>query len=491
MRVFWIAVGAANGLVLGWIGWAAIGTYLELPRRETLASVFVLSAVSVPGLLVSTTVFGRSLWRELAAWTARTSTDPRRLLDEVRVAPRRLAVRSSFVVTPAVVAGIILTVGPYVSPLGLVITAIWGIVGIQVVAVTCAVSFDLLMRPVREELTSELSIDPPRGGRGWSIEARLLASATSIAFVSGGLTPAVLSFVDTPDARMVAVLVAATVAAISAMAVFRALGIRPVLRPIADLTDGTERVAAGVFTDRVAVTSDDELGTLAASFNQMQEGLLERERLHTAFGSYVDPALAERLLAQGDELFDGEEVDVTVFFVDVRDFTSYSERAEAREAVSRLNALFGIVVPVLRDHHGHANKFSGDGVLAVFGVPEQILDHAEKAVAAACEIQRQVRHTFGEGLRIGIGINTGRVIAGTVGGGGKLEFALIGDPVNVASRVEQLTKETGDPILLTRATVDALARKPAGLVPRGSHQVKGKTEPIEVCGLDPFAPSAT
>jgi len=175
-----------------------------------------------------------------------------------------------------------------------------------------------------------------------------------------------------------------------------------------------------------------------------------------------------------------------VFFVDIRDFTAWSERTTAHEAVSRLNALFDIVVPVLREHHGHANKFSGDGVLAVFGVPEQTDDHAGKAVQAAAEIQRRVRNAFGEELRIGIGINTGRVIAGTVGGGGKLEFALIGDPVNVAARVEELTKQTGDPILLTQATVDSLTSAPGGLTSRGSHHVKGKAEPIAVHALDPF-----
>lgn len=149
--------------------------------------------------------------------------------------------------------------------------------------------------------------------------------------------------------------------------------------------------------------------------------------------------------------------------------------------------LFGVVVPILRDHQGHANKFSGDGVLAVFGLPERVADHADRAVDAACEIQRQVQHRFGEELRVGIGINTGRVIAGTVGGGGKLEFALIGDPVNVASRVEQLTKDTGDSVLLTQATLDALSVRPAGLVPRGAHLVKGKEDPIRVHGLDPMA----
>ena len=125
--------------------------------------------------------------------------------------------------------------------------------------------------------------------------------------------------------------------------------------------------------------------------------------------------------------------------------------------------LFEIVVPAVVDVGGHVNKFLGDGALAVFGAPNDLADHADAAVSAAVVIHRLVAERFGGELRIGIGINTGKVIAGTIGGGGKLEFTLIGDTVNVAARVEQLTKTTGDGIL-SRTRVDALACRPLGLV---------------------------
>jgi adenylate cyclase len=131
---------------------------------------------------------------------------------------------------------------------------------------------------------------------------------------------------------------------------------------------------------------------------------------------------------------------------------------------------------------GHVNKFLGDGALAVFGAPNDLGGHADIAVEAAIEIQRLVRERFQGELRVGIGINTGVVIAGTIGGGGKLEFTLIGDAVNVAARVEQLTKTTGDTILLTQQTVDAL-RAPTGVVNQGAHTVKGKAAPVTVYGL--------
>jgi class 3 adenylate cyclase len=111
-------------------------------------------------------------------------------------------------------------------------------------------------------------------------------------------------------------------------------------------------------------------------------------------------------------------------------------------------------------------------------------DHADAAVGAAVLIQRLVGERFGGGLRIGIGINTGVVIAGTVGGGSHLEFTLIGDTTNVAARVEQLTKTTGDTILLTQQSVDVLNIRPRGLVDRGPHALKGKSAPVQVFSLN-------
>jgi class 3 adenylate cyclase len=260
--------------------------------------------------------------------------------------------------------------------------------------------------------------------------------------------------------------------------------VSPSLRPIRDLAEGTERVAAGDYGRRLPVVQDDDLGALAASFNRMQAGLAERQRLQSAFGTYVDPVLAARLLEQGDDVFTGERREVTVMFVDIRDFTPFAEANSAEDTVARLNTLFEIVVPAVVDAGGHVNKFLGDGALAVFGAPNDLAHHADAAVGAAVGIQRLVAERFEGALRIGIGINTGTVIAGTIGGGSKLEFTLIGDTVNVAARVEQLTKTTGDPILLTQQTVDALAYRPHGLVDRGAHELKGKSAAVQIFGLE-------
>src|SRR3954453_18348370 len=174
------------------------------------------------------------------------------------------------------------------------------------------------------------------------------------------------------------------------------------------------------------------------------------------------------------ELLEGDEVEVSVLFVDIRDFTPFAESASASEAVARLNEFFDLVVPILIKHGGHANKFVGDGVLGVFGAPDRLPDHADRALAAACEIAEAVEDKLRGDLQIGVGINSGPVIAGSIGGGGRLEFTVIGDPVNVAARGERATRETGDIVLLTEATRCLLTRVGTELEPRGRMPLKGK-----------------
>ena len=140
----------------------------------------------------------------------------------------------------------------------------------------------------------------------------------------------------------------------------------------------------------------------------------------------------------------GEDALVTVLFVDIRDFTPFADRVTAREAVALLNEFFGVVVPVLEEHGGRVQQFLGDGMLGVFGAPERLPDHADRGVAAAREIVASVEAHFGDRCRVSVGVNSGLVIVGTIGGGSRFDLGIIGDPVNVAARVEQATRRTGD-----------------------------------------------
>ena len=256
-----------------------------------------------------------------------------------------------------------------------------------------------------------------------------------------------------------------------------------ILTPIAQLRDATRSVALGDLSVRVPVASTDETGQLIASFNRMVSGLEERARLHEALGTFVDPDIAERILRDGTDLA-GEEVDVSVLFMDVRGFTRFSESTTAREVVARLNDLYDCVVPIISRHGGHANKFIGDGLLAVFGAPDRLADHADRSVAAALEIAQAVRDRYEGTLRVGVGINSGRVMSGTVGGGGRLDFTVIGDVVNTASRVEAATRETDDEVLITRATKDLLMKDQGEWQERPPIPLKGKALEVQL-----FAPS--
>ncbi len=251
---------------------------------------------------------------------------------------------------------------------------------------------------------------------------------------------------------------------------------KSILRPIADLRRATKVVAEGRYDVSVPVTTGDELGDLAASFNQMVEGLAERERLREAFGTYLDKSVAEYILSEGFSE-EGVELEVSVLFCDVRDFTGFARQAEAKEVVARLNGLFEVVVPIVTRHGGHVDKFVGDGLLAVFGAPESYPDHADRAVRAACEIASRVNSDDGPGLRVGVGVNTGRVIAGSIGGAGRLNFSVIGDPVNVAARVEAATRELDENVLITEGTRRELGSA-IEAEPRGEHELKGIAEPV-------------
>lgn len=173
---------------------------------------------------------------------------------------------------------------------------------------------------------------------------------------------------------------------------------------------------------------------------------------------------------------------VTVVFVDIRGFTTLADRSTAREAVDYLNEFFGVVIPILTRHGGHPNQMLGDGLLGVFGAPDPLPDHADCAVAAAREMLSTVDSHFGERCRIGIGINSGLVLIGSIGGGELVEVGVIGDPVNVASRVQDATRELREPLLVTEATLSLLERETSGLARRATLELRGKSKPVTVYG---------
>jgi adenylate cyclase len=431
---------------------------------------------------------GRRRFRLVQRWAAGREVNRAAALEDTYTWSRAAGVRALLFV-PVVAALMLIVVGVITRASGsrLVQYMILGAaLGIGLMFIGMHVYPQGALRPARAALAGNTGMGDSLPRSRPTFAAWLVLSMTGSVFafsVAGAMLGALLDRVS--DAPVLFVVIGSALAIGFGLPITVGAVVSPSLRPLRDLAAGTERVASGDYSQRLPVVQDDDLGALAASFNRMQAGLAERQRLHAAFGTYVDPTLAARLLEQGDDVFSGERREVTVMFVDVRDFTPFAEANTAEDTVARLNALFEIVVPAVVDAGGHVNKFLGDGALAVFGAPNDLADHADAAVNAAVLIQRLVAERFGGELRIGIGINTGVVIAGTIGGAGKLEFTLIGDTVNVAARVEQLTKTTGDAILITQQSLDALNGRSPQLVDRGTHALKGKSAATQVFGLDP------
>ncbi len=457
-------------------------------RSDRYLEASAAAAVAMLGLAYGIVLPGRGAWRLVEGWAAGEAVDPARTLEATYMWSRRAIARGLAVVTAcgvllSIVVGVIAgAAGPRLAQyavLGGVIGTVSHLIGVHSVP-------EVPMRPVRAAIAGDSGIGDslPRSRPSFATWSNLSIVAVAFGFSMAGATVAG-EFDRSQQFPLLWVGIGCVLTLIFAVPITVISVFGPSLQPIRDLAEGTKRVAAGDYSHRLPVVQDDDLGALAASFNRMQTGLAERRRLQAAFGTYVDPSLAARLLEQGDDVFTGERREVSVMFVDIRDFTPFAETHTAEEAVAHLNALFEIVVPVVVDASGHVNKFLGDGALAVFGAPNELAEHAAAAVSAAALISRRVAERFGGKLRIGIGINTGVVIAGTIGGGGKLEFTLIGDAVNVAARVEQLTKITGDVILLTQGTVDALVVRPPGLLERGLHELKGKSAAVKVFGLNP------
>ena len=340
-------------------------------------------------------------------------------------------------------------------------------------------SYEQFLRPVVEDIVEDLPAHFTGVAVGVPLRWKLLGALPLInvitgVVVSGLSTDGTAELSDLGLDVVVAVLVAFTISLELTVLVTRS-----VLQPVDKLLEATEAVKEGDLDARVPITSGDELGRLAGSFNAMMEGLSEREALREAFGAYVDPDVAERVLDEG-ELIEGQEREVSVMILDVCDFTEFAERSSARETVAFLNDLFGIAVPCVAAHGGHANKFLGDGLLAVFGAPAWQEDHADRAVAAGRDIAEKLAERFGDEVRFGVGVNSGPVVVGSVGGGGRLEFAVIGDTVNVAARVEHLTRETNDVMLVTEATRCLLTEECEEIEPRGDFALKGVSEPVPI-----------
>jgi adenylate cyclase len=267
-----------------------------------------------------------------------------------------------------------------------------------------------------------------------------------------------------------------------------AISSRGFLGPIRRIAAAMDAIAEGDLDIHVPIETGDVLGILGEHLNDMVNRLRERFHLEAAFGKFVDPSLAAHA-ASGNMRIEGKRQTLSVMFTDVRNFTALSEVQEPTALVDCLNRYFEAMVPCVTRHGGSLNKFLGDGIMALFGAPGPVADHAEAAVRASLDMvealkgfNRDQRERGLPEFAIGIGISTGTVIIGNIGSSERLEFTAIGDTVNTASRLEGLTKSMGATIL-----VDAETRAGVGDSLRmeylGHTSVRGKVNALEVFTL--------
>ena len=259
-------------------------------------------------------------------------------------------------------------------------------------------------------------------------------------------------------------------------------------RPIVTLMQGTRAVAAGDFSVVLPVTARDELGTLTGDFNDMTRSLREKEMITHAFSRYVAREVVDEILKDPEQIvLTGERRDVTVLFCDIRGFTTTAETLPPEEVVELLNAFYALMIDTTFKHDGTLDKFLGDGVMAVFGAPLHRADHALMAARTALAMQAGIRELSARRVAagqspvdVGIGLNAGEVIAGTVGTNARMEYTVIGDSVNVAARLE--SNAGPGQVLVSAETYARLGGAVTGR-PLGRLEVNGKERWVDVWAL--------
>jgi adenylate cyclase len=233
---------------------------------------------------------------------------------------------------------------------------------------------------------------------------------------------------------------------------------RKVTLPVLRLAQGARRIEAGDYLQTVDIPLQDEIGELAQAFNGMARGLAEKEKVRNLLGKVVSPEIATELLSRDIEL-GGEEREVTVLFADVRGFTSLCEGQSPRQILILLNEYFSAITGVIEANGGVVDKYIGDAVMALFGAPVAYSDAPARAIRTALGMNRvltQVNARFAsrglQPISIGTGINTDRVVVGNMGSHSRLNYTVIGDGVNLASRLEGLTKRYGTSIVVSERT---------------------------------------
>ena len=250
-------------------------------------------------------------------------------------------------------------------------------------------------------------------------------------------------------------------------------------RNLTHLVKGLMLLAAGIITGIVT-------NKLKNGFLKSFQSISEKNNIMSMFGQHVSPAVMEKLLHQKNST-EGEVQHVCVMFLDIRNFTAFSENRTPQEVVAYLNSLFNFMIDIVNRNEGIINKFLGDGFMAAFGAPFSDGFDSRNAVNASKEILQKLKEEIEAGnilpTRVGIGLHTGNAVTGNIGSSQRKEYTIIGDVVNLASRIESLNKQFNSQLLISDMVKEALGDTSIETVSLGKVAVKGRAEPVEIFKL--------
>jgi adenylate cyclase len=320
---------------------------------------------------------------------------------------------------------------------------------------TCAVGYLLYERATRPVTALALAVRPTDGCTAPGVRVRLgmawlLGTGVPlVGLIALGLVGA-FGWVDHPQYVGAAVLFMAIVASGTGF-LATVLAARAIADPLNAVRHGLEKIARGDLDAVVTVDDSSEVGQLQAGFNQMAEGLRERQRIRDLFGRQVGEDVARTALREGARL-GGEEREIAALFVDIVGSTSLALAMPATEVVRLLNRFFRVVIEVVEAERGLVNKFEGDAALCVFGAPADADDPAGAALRTARRLATRLSGELPE-IDFGIGVSAGLAVAGNVGAEQRFEYTVIGDPVNEAARLSELARQRPERVLASEAAL--------------------------------------
>lgn len=455
-RVWAAAVGAHLAVVLSFAIVSQAWTYALIPRSTPARTLFVVSTYGT-SIFAGAAAYAFVRCRALVTFALRWLEEGRSATDLERrslsLLPRRVAVLGAQVWAVVFPAGVWLfvaeldaSVTPDIAIKGL---ASWSMLGFA----ATMLSYLLVERALRIERADALAGRAlPAGDPGaMGMRTRLL-----LAWMGAAALPLVVGaifFIGAPTdvrARGATVIWATTVVGLVAGLVLTLGFAGTIIGPIVAVRDRMRSVARGDLDVGIDVDDASELGSLQAGFNQMVDGLRERERMRDLFGRHVGAEVARHALESGFGL-GGEACEATTMFVDMIGSTAMALRDTPDEVVASLNTFFETVVQVVADEGGYVNQFQGDGAVCVFGVPAQPERHAERGLRAARCLRERLAEQM---IPAAIGVSSGEVVAGNVGAADRYGFTVIGDPANEAARLSDEAKLRDAHVLASGATID-------------------------------------